>query len=61
MHDRLVAEDCDRCTSGTDPDVWGPDDVRSYTARQRKPGLEGSSADGVPGRFSWDGPAVPNV
>jgi hypothetical protein len=61
MHDRLVAEDCNRYTSGTDTDVWGPGDVRSYTAWQQKLGLEGSSADGVPGRFSWDRLAVPDV
>ncbi|WP_371102004.1 peptidoglycan-binding protein [Streptomyces sp. PU_AKi4] len=61
MHGRLVAEDCDRYTSGTGIDVWGPGDVRSYTAWQRKLGFEGGSADGVPGRFSWDRLAVPGV
>ncbi|MEU9271848.1 peptidoglycan-binding protein [Streptomyces sp. NPDC048251] len=61
MHTRLVAEDCDRYTSGTGIDVWGPGDVRSYSAWQQKLGLEGSAADGVPGRFSWDRLGVPEV
>ncbi|MFD9322748.1 peptidoglycan-binding protein [Streptomyces sp. NPDC060053] len=61
MHGRLVAEDCDRYTSSTGIDVWGPGDVRSYTAWQLKLGLEGSAADGVPGRFSWDRLGVPKV
>ncbi|MCX4767907.1 peptidoglycan-binding protein [Streptomyces sp. NBC_01275] len=61
MHDRLVAEDCDRYTSSAHIDVWGPGDVRSYTAWQQKLGLEGSAADGIPGRFSWDRLRVPKV
>ncbi|MEG3627105.1 peptidoglycan-binding protein [Streptomyces poriticola] len=60
MHGRLVAEDCDRYTTGTGIDVWGSGDVRSYTAWQQKLGLEGSAADGIPGRFSWDRLEVPN-
>jgi hypothetical protein len=65
MHRRLVAEGCGRYASGTDTDtdtdVWGPGDVRSYTAWQQKLDLEGSAADGVPGRFSWDRLDVPRV
>lgn len=61
MHGRLVAEDCDRYTSSTDIDVWGPGDVRSYAAWQRKLGLQGTSADGRPGRFSWDRLGVPRA
>ncbi|WP_406011108.1 peptidoglycan-binding protein [Streptomyces sp. NBC_00637] len=61
MHARLVAEDCDRYTSSTHVDVWGPGDVRSYTAWQQKLGLEGGAADGVPGRSSWDRLGVPHV
>lgn len=61
MHGRLVAVGCDRYTSGTDIDVWGPGDVRSYTAWQQKLGLGGSAADGIPGRFSWDRLGVPEV
>ncbi|KQX65306.1 MULTISPECIES: peptidoglycan-binding protein [unclassified Streptomyces] len=61
MHARLVAEDCNRYTSSTGADVWGPGDVRSYAAWQQKLGLVGSAADGVPGRFSWDRLAVPEV
>ncbi|MFE9938366.1 peptidoglycan-binding protein [Streptomyces hirsutus] len=61
MHGRLVAEDCDRYTSSAGADVWGAGDVRSYTAWQQKLGFEGSAADGVPGRFSWDRLEVPNV
>ncbi|MFF3851364.1 peptidoglycan-binding protein [Streptomyces sp. NPDC002328] len=61
MHGRLVAEDCDRYTSSTHIDVWGPGDVRSYLAWQQKLGLAGSAADGIPGRFSWDRLGVPQV
>lgn len=61
MHHRLVAEDCDRYTSSTGIDVWGPGDERSYTAWQQKLDLEGSVADGIPGRFSWDRLRVPRV
>ncbi|MEU3616378.1 peptidoglycan-binding protein [Streptomyces sp. NPDC006872] len=61
MHGRLVAEDCDRYTFSAALDVWGAGDVRSYTAWQEKLGFEGSAADGVPGRFSWDRLEVPNV
>lgn len=60
-HGRLVAEGCDRYTSSTPLDVWGPGDVRSYTAWQQKLGFEGGAADGVPGRFSWDRLEVPDV
>ncbi|MFF0203309.1 peptidoglycan-binding protein [Streptomyces sp. NPDC005017] len=61
MHGRLVAEDCGRYTSSTAFDVWGAGDVRSYTAWQEKLGFDGAAADGVPGPFSWDRLAVPNV
>jgi len=61
MHGRLVAEDCDRYTSGDGNDVWGAGDMRSYRAWQQKLGLEGDAADGVPGRFSWDRLKVPDV
>ena len=61
MHRRLVAVDCDRYTSSTGIDVWGSGDERSYTAWQQKLDLEGSAADGIPGRFSWDRLSVPRV
>ncbi|RSN64407.1 endolysin [Streptomyces sp. WAC 04229] len=61
MHGRLVAKDCDRYTSSTRFDVWGPGDVRSYIAWQQKLGFEGRAADGIPGRLSWDRLEVPNV
>ncbi|GAA0652076.1 hypothetical protein GCM10009535_32980 [Streptomyces thermocarboxydovorans] len=59
MHQRLVAEDCDRYTSSSGIDVWGPGDVRSYAAWQQKLGFTGSAADGMPGRASWDRLRVP--
>lgn len=61
MHGRLVAEDCDRYTSSTHIDVWGPGDVRSYAAWQQRLGFAGGAADGVPGRFSWDRLGVPRA
>ncbi|MFI9152394.1 peptidoglycan-binding protein [Streptomyces sp. NPDC053367] len=61
MHGRLVAEDCDRYTSGAAVDVWGTGDVRSYAAWQQKLGLTGDAADGVPGRVSWDRLEVPSI
>ncbi|WP_225824012.1 peptidoglycan-binding protein [Streptomyces naphthomycinicus] len=61
MHRRLVAEDCDRYQSSANADVWGPGDVRSFAAWQRKRGFEGDDANGIPGRTTWDALRVPNV
>ncbi|MFE1285845.1 peptidoglycan-binding protein [Streptomyces sp. NPDC058751] len=61
MHHRLVAEGCNRYQSSANADVWGPGDVKSYAAWQRKLGFEGDDANGIPGRTSWDKLQVPNV
>ncbi|MCR8574663.1 peptidoglycan-binding protein [Streptomyces sp. Isolate_219] len=61
MHKRLVAEGCNRYQSSANADVWGSGDERSYAAWQRKCGYSGTSADGVPGKASWDKLRVPNV
>ncbi|MBE4741138.1 MULTISPECIES: peptidoglycan-binding protein [Streptomyces] len=61
MHERLVAEDCNRYESSAGADTWGPGDVRSFAAWQRKLGFAGGDADGTPGRTSWDKLRVPNV
>ncbi|WP_435798369.1 peptidoglycan-binding protein [Streptomyces decoyicus] len=61
MHNRLVAEGCNRYESRRDTDVWGPGDVKSYAAWQQKLHFSGSNANGVPGRSSWDRLHVPNV
>ncbi|MFE8944489.1 peptidoglycan-binding protein [Streptomyces sp. NPDC007856] len=61
MHRRLVAEGCGRYQSNANSDVWGPGDVRSYAAWQRKLGYAGSAADGIPGPTSWAKLHVPNV
>ncbi|WP_159011890.1 phage tail tip lysozyme [Streptomyces sp. NRRL F-5123] len=61
MHQRLVAEDCNRYQSSADADVWGPGDVKSYAAWQQKLGLAGDDANGIPGKTSWDELQVPNV
>lgn len=49
---RLVAEGCSRYTVGPSP-TWGPADIKSYAAWQRKLGYSGSAADGIPGPSSW--------
>ncbi|MFI0813349.1 peptidoglycan-binding protein [Streptomyces echinatus] len=61
MHNRLVAEGCNRYESSASTDVWGPGDVKSYAAWQRKLGLKGDHANGIPGKTSWDELQVPNV
>ncbi|MFI0715992.1 peptidoglycan-binding protein [Streptomyces inhibens] len=61
MHQRLVAEGCDRYQSSANADVWGPGDVKSYAAWQRKLDFEGDDANGVPGKASWGRLHVPNV
>ncbi|MFJ1550182.1 peptidoglycan-binding protein [Streptomyces sp. NPDC088246] len=55
---RLVAEGCGRYAVGPGP-VWGEADRRSYAAWQRRLGYSGGSADGIPGRASWDRLRVP--
>lgn len=50
--ERLVAEGCSRYTVGPSPS-WGPADIKSYAAWQRKLGYSGSDADGIPGPSSW--------
>ncbi|MEV5796547.1 peptidoglycan-binding protein [Streptomyces collinus] len=61
LHRRLVAEGCNRYQSSANTDVWGPGDVKSYAAFQRKLGLAGDDANGIPGKTSWDKLQVPNV
>ncbi|MFF4060807.1 peptidoglycan-binding protein [Streptomyces sp. NPDC001668] len=53
MHHRLFATGCDRYQSHTKADVWGPGDVKSYAAWQKKLGFEGTAANGIPRRTSW--------
>lgn len=61
MHLRLIAVGCDRYQSNLNPDVWGSGDVASYAAWQRKRGFSGASANGIPGKLTWDALKVPNV
>ncbi|MFI9251189.1 peptidoglycan-binding protein [Streptomyces sp. NPDC053069] len=61
MHHRLVAEGCNQYQSSANADVWGPGDVKSYAAWQRKLGFAGDDANGTPGKASWDALKVPNV
>ncbi|MFF4060805.1 peptidoglycan-binding protein [Streptomyces sp. NPDC001668] len=61
MHHRLVATGCDRYQSHANADVWGPGDVKSYAAFQKKLGFDGAAANGIPGETSWDKLQVPNV
>jgi hypothetical protein len=61
MHRRLVAVDCNRYQSGTNVDVWGSGDVKSFAAWQQKLGFSGGDANGIPGKTSWDRLHVPNV
>ena len=61
MHRRLVAVGCGRYQSDANADVWGSGDERSYAAWQRHLGYTGASADGIPGKTSWDKLHVPNV
>ncbi|QHC25040.1 peptidoglycan-binding protein [Streptomyces sp. GS7] len=61
MHDRLVAEGCNRYESSRDTDVWGSGDVKSYAAWQRKLHSSDNESDGVPGKSSWDLLHVPSV
>jgi hypothetical protein len=65
MHDRLVAEGCDRYHSSLAKDLIGTGDVASYEAWQAKYSAEhhlGWSGDALkwpPGKESWDGLQVP--
>ncbi|WP_119582775.1 peptidoglycan-binding protein [Streptomyces europaeiscabiei] len=59
MHDRLVAEGCNRYQSSAHGDVWGPGDVKSYAAWQQKLDFAGDDANGIPGKTSWDKLKVP--
>ncbi|MFF9780397.1 peptidoglycan-binding protein [Streptomyces sp. NPDC013978] len=61
MHQRLVAEGCNRYQSSAGADTWGPGDVKSFAAWQQKLGFAGDDADGIPGKTSWDKLRVPNV
>ncbi|MEE1808913.1 peptidoglycan-binding protein [Streptomyces sp. BE133] len=51
---------CGRYAVGPGP-VWGEADRRSYAAWQRRLGYSGGSADGIPGRASWDRLRVPRM
>ncbi|MFG2823066.1 peptidoglycan-binding protein [Kitasatospora sp. NPDC048365] len=55
---RLVEVGCSHYKVGPGPD-WGPADRESYAAWQRLKGFEGSDADGIPGRKTWDLLGVP--
>ncbi|MEU4850441.1 peptidoglycan-binding protein [Streptomyces gilvosporeus] len=61
MHQRLVAEGCNRYQPSTNTDIWGPGDVKSYAAWQEKLGFQGDDANGIPGKTSWDELQLPNV
>lgn len=58
MGRRLVAEGCGRYATGPGPN-WTTADRDSYAQWQRKCGYSGSSADGVPGKATWDKLRVP--
>ncbi|MFB7222362.1 peptidoglycan-binding protein [Streptomyces sp. NPDC056227] len=58
MGRRLVAEGCSRYSNGPGPN-WTNADRNSYAAFQRKLGYSGSSADGIPGKASWEKLRVP--
>ncbi|MFF1916219.1 peptidoglycan-binding protein [Streptomyces sp. NPDC058239] len=58
MGRRLVAEGCSRYSNGPGPN-WTNADRNSYAAWQRKIGYSGSSADGIPGKASWEKLRVP--
>ncbi len=59
MHDRLVAEGCDRYRSSLAKDLIGTGDIRSYEAWQEKCGFTGEAATWPPGQESWDRLQVP--
>ncbi|MFE4858133.1 peptidoglycan-binding protein [Streptomyces sp. NPDC056670] len=58
MGRRLVAEGCSAYTQGPGP-RWSDTDRASYAEWQRRLGFDGTDADGVPGRTSWDALKVP--
>lgn len=58
MGRRLVEEGCSRYATGPGPD-WGPADRASYAEFQRRLGLSGPDADGIPGAASWARLRVP--
>jgi LysM repeat protein len=58
MGRRLVAEGCAKYSNGPGPN-WTNSDKASYAAWQRKLGYTGASADGIPGKASWDKLRVP--
>ncbi|MFI8810536.1 MULTISPECIES: peptidoglycan-binding protein [unclassified Streptomyces] len=60
MGKRLMAEGCGRYTVGPGP-AWSDADKKSYAAWQRKLGYSGTSADGIPGRASWDRLKISNI
>lgn len=59
MHDRLVAEGCNKYKSSVDKDVIGSGDKASYEAWQRECGFSGDSAKWPPGKTTWDLLKVP--
>jgi hypothetical protein len=61
MHDRLVAEGCNRYRSSANKDVIGSGDIASYEAWQRKCGFSGASAKWPPGPTTWNRLKVPKV
>ncbi|WP_328981787.1 peptidoglycan-binding protein [Streptomyces mirabilis] len=59
MHDRLVAEGCNRYQSSANKDTIGSGDKDSYEAFQRKLGFTGTAATWPPGPASWAELKVP--
>ncbi|MFF7534694.1 peptidoglycan-binding protein [Streptomyces bobili] len=58
MGKRLVKEGCGKYRTGPGPE-WTDVDQQSYAAWQRKIGFEGTDANGIPGKTSWDRLRVP--
>ncbi|MGW7645229.1 peptidoglycan-binding protein [Streptomyces bobili] len=58
MGKRLVTEGCGKYRTGPGPE-WTDVDQQSYAAWQRKIGFEGTDANGIPGKTSWDRLRVP--
>ncbi|MEU5596704.1 peptidoglycan-binding protein [Streptomyces sp. NPDC020298] len=59
MHDRLVAEGCNRYQSSANKNVIGSGDEASYEAWQRACGFSGTAAKWPPGKTTWDLLKVP--
>lgn len=60
MGKRLVAEGCGKYRTGPGPE-WTDADQQSYAAWQHKIGFDGTDANGIPGKASWDRLHVPTA